>query len=220
MILIDEKVLTELLKHNENRENGARNAVALFGAILWGITASELTLLRVRDVINQDGSLKQDWTLPEHIAYNGYARPLSTYQPKHIEALRRYAKERKDKNSGTSNLGAFGGLDPDSSLVLTDKGAQYGMSSRKGVSGTNYQASGMTNLFKRMVSRTKYAGDITYSDFRNSFIIHMNRAIPGSETMRELIEVTGIRDYESLRRIVSMDPDALKKPIKNLFMRL
>lgn len=222
MTLIDEDILNELLKRNKNEGGGARNSVALFGAILWGLTASELTLLRVRDVLNQDGSLKFDWQLPEHIAYNGYARPLSTCHPKHIAALQEYIEDRKNKKIGVSNLGAFDRLDPDSSLVLTDKGAQYGMSPRKGKEGTktNYQPTGMTNLFKRMVRRTRYAGDIKYSDFRNSFIIHMYRAMAGCPSMRELIEVSGIRDYESLKKIVIMDKEEIKKPIKNLFIRL
>lgn len=223
MTFIDEDVLNELLKRNEeNRENAARNAVALFGAILWGLTASELTLLRIRDVLNQDGSLKPDWQLPEHIAYNGYARPLSTCHPRHIAALQQYMEDRRRNKLGTTNLGTFGHLDPDSPLVLTDKGKQYGLSPRKGKGEmkTNYQPTGMTNLFKKMVGRTKYAGDITYSDFRNSFIIHMYRAMAGCPSMRELIEVSGIRDYESLKKIVAMDQESLKKPIKNLFVRL
>ena len=77
----------------------------------------------------------------------------------------------------------------------------------------------MTNLFKRMIARTEYEGTLHILILEYSFIIHMNRAIPGSESMRELIEVSGIRDYESLKKIVLMDPELLKKPIKILFTR-
>ncbi len=61
-----------------------RNSAFIMGALYWGLTPSELSLLRLEDVMDQSSNFYRIWPLPTSTAYNGDARELhteSTYLP-------------------------------------------------------------------------------------------------------------------------------------------
>ena len=64
----------------------------------------------------------------------------------------------------------------------------------------NLQPTCINSFFKRVITRSDLKDKITYSDFRNSIIIQLKRA--GIKN-KEIMEYTGIRDYESVRRITA-----------------
>lgn len=59
-----------------------------------------------------------------------------------------------------------------------------------------------------------------FKDLRQSFMIHCHRPDEGGISIREIMEVTGIRDYESVRRIVALDPEKVTKKVKGIYNRL
>lgn len=73
MKVLEVKDLRELLKRNSQGQYGPRNKAAIGCAALWGLTASELSLLPLKAVMNQDGTMKiKSWQLLDYVAYNGF----------------------------------------------------------------------------------------------------------------------------------------------------
>ena len=76
--LFSESDVQRLIDMNSAPPFGKRNAALIMGALYWGLTPSEASLLRLEDVMDQSGDFFRIWTLPDSTAYNGEARELHT----------------------------------------------------------------------------------------------------------------------------------------------
>lgn len=221
MIVIETEDLKELLRRAGVGEFGHRNEAAIACAALWGLTASELSLVMIGDVLEKDGTLKTtEWVLPGHSAFNGVERILATTHPKHIKILEQYLEWRLERGWGVGNLHQYRGFNPKSPLLLNDKGQPFSFTSRSTAAPDNKQPSGMNTLFRKLIAATKYEGMITYKDFRRSFMVHLHRPIEGGQSVRQIMEATGIRDYESVKAVVGADPVLIADAVRGIYKKL
>jgi integrase len=216
--------LKELLSAQEGSEFETRDRLAILAAALWGLTASELSLLQVGDVVHEHGPLRKVWTLPAKTAYNGYERKISTEHARLIEALEAYLEWRCAQGAKLSghveHSTRYRGLDPQSVLMLNDNGAPFAFSKRSKAQPGSVQPTGINALFKRLIGRSNLNGGVTYTDFRRSFICHLAREEEGNLSMRNIMAVTGMRDYSGVKRIVDADTKHLKDVVKGIYNRL
>lgn len=105
-------------------------------------------------------------------------------------------------------------------LPINDKGAPFHFSRRSKTDPTALQPVEMNRLFRDMIGRTKLKGAITFKDFRSSFVVHLARPDEGALSIRNIMEVTGYRDYDSVKRIVDMDTRALTLKVNGIYNRL
>jgi integrase len=215
--------IKEILKRNEGGEFGLRNQVAILAAALWGVTAAELSRIGLGDVLDAKGQLRSTFHVGASIAHNGYEReiPLDPSESKRLTSLlEQYLAWRVERGVGVVKSARYRGLDPKLPLLLNDRGEAFGFTRRSKASEEDLQPSGMNLLFRQMIGRTKFAGIVTYKDFRRSFIVHMGRADEGGLSTRNLMAVTGIRDYASLKKHLDLDSQRVTKQVKGIYKRL
>jgi integrase len=222
-VRITPALLEGLFKANKGAQHGPRDQAAIAAAALWGLMASELSQVTIKDVMNTDGSLKARWTLPAHIAFNGRPRDLFTVHETLIDKLSAYVSWRSKRNIGTTNLKRFASLNPNSELFLDDQGAPFGFTERSAKTGTkrvvSQQATGILRYYRDLVRRDRIAArkGLTFRDFRRCFIQELAKA---RLTTRNIMAVTGIRDYATVSRIAKSDPITVEAAIGGIYTRL
>ena len=172
MVILETTDLKEILQRNQNGEFGPRDRAALSMAALMGLTASELSLITVGDVIQADGKMRKTAIIPAGIAFNGCDREIPLEHPVLMNAITLYLQWRIDRDWGLVNSARFNGIDPNTPFILNDKGEGLSFSRRNKSDKDKTQPTGMNALIRRLIGRTKYNGSVTYTDFRRSFIVH------------------------------------------------
>ena len=212
--LFNEADIQELLDKNAAPPYGQRNAALIMGAVYWGLTPYELSMLSVEDLIAESGDFYRVWVLPKHAAFNGEEREC--YTDDHVLAFfESYRIWRRDKQWGISNIPAYGSLDPKSKFFLNDRGGPYKLSERKAGTG-EYQARSMIEHLKRMIGRTSLYG-ATPSSFRDSFVRALYENGAG---WKDMMYVTGIKQKRTLERKIRPQEIELEKVFGTLFSRV
>lgn len=212
--IFTEKEVQEILDMNSAQPHGQRNSALVIGAVYWGLTPSELSLLRLEDVMDQNGEFYRIWILPDSVAYNGQAREVRTEE--HVRVFfENYMADRVEKKRYLSNQARYRKSDPKSSFFLNDRGEPFKMSLRKKGS-SEYQPVSMNSKLKQLISNTGIQG-ATPSTFRDSFIKKMYEA--GCH-YKELMAVSGIKLKETLDRKIRPQERELEDVYKHLFSRI
>lgn len=206
--------VNHLLEQNSMPPYGPRNAALIMGAVYWGLTPLELSLIAVEDVIAPGGELYLEWFVPEHFACNGIARKLRT-ENHVLPFFERYVKYRKEKGWGLSNLNTHCGLSPKSCFFLNDRGQEYKLVERNNKPGS-FEPRRMNDQLKRMIDRSGLNG-ATPRSFRDSFIKGMYEAGAG---WSDLISVTGIKHKKTLEKKVRPHEKELIDVLKTLYGRV
>jgi len=193
---------------------GKRNAALIMGAVYWGLTPYELSVLSVEDVVNQSGELYRIWVLPSHAAFNKIVRECHT-EDHVLPFFENYIELRIEKKWGCSNISAYRGLGPQSKYFLNDRGEPYKLSRRK-VGTEEYQPRSMNEQLKRMIKKTNLYG-ATPSSFRDSFVrgLYENGC-----SWKDLMTITGIKQKRTLERKVRPQEAELEKVFRGLFSRV
>jgi len=217
--ILETEDIKEIVRRNITDDLGPRNEAALLMSALLGLTASELSQVTILDIINAQGEVRKNMVITPGIAFNGYERTLPINHPRLIEALERYIDMLIERHWGIVKSKRYRGLDPKREFLLNNMGEPF-VFSRRSKNSEKRQPTGMNTLFRSLIGCTRYKGKVTYTDFRRSYIVHMSRADEGDLSIRNLMEVSGIRDYQSVKKIVDMDTRAVKKVIKGIYKRL
>lgn len=217
-MIIDAKDIAKLVKRHKTGQFGLRNAIAIYGASVWGLTASELSRVTISDVLDQNGEVIKRWQLPEQRAFNSVARIIYTINDTHVQLLSDYIDWLIEKELYLINNAEYRGLNPDARLLVNDQLKKFGFTGRKANSDkSNEQPSGVNTFFKRLIERSELKGQFTYTDFRKSMIIQLKRA--GIKN-KEIMVATGIKDYNSVRKIVATDVIHLEDAIQGIYNRV
>ncbi|WP_444935852.1 site-specific integrase [Microbulbifer sp. JMSA004] len=212
--LFTEPELQVLLDMNAAPPHGQRNAALIIGAVYWGITPSELSLLRLEDVMDQGGQFFRVWTLPASTAYNGEVRELHT-EDHVLPFFEAYMGQRVKEGLYKSNQSWYRNSDPKSYFFLNDRGEPFKLSPRK-KGATDYQPASMNSKLKQLIANTGIQG-AKPSTFRDTFIKNMYEAGCG---YKELMKVSGIKGKETLDRKIRPHERELEAVFKNLFSRV
>jgi integrase len=212
--LFSESELQDLLDMNAAPPHGQRNAALIIGAVYWGLTPSELSLLRLEDVMDQNGQFFRIWTLPASTAYNGEERELHT-ENHVLPFFEAYMEKRIENKQYQSNQAWYRHSDPKSHFFLNDRGEPFKLSPRSKGSSV-YQPVSMNNKLKQLIANTRIRGAKPYT-FRDTFIKNMYEAGCG---YAELMKVSGIKGKETLDRKIKPQTQNLEKVFKSLFIRV
>ena len=219
MKILETEDIKEIIRRNTTDDLGPRNEVAILMSALLGLTASELSQVTVSDIINAQGEIRKILVISPGIAFNGYERTLPINHPRLMKALERYVDMLIGRHWGIVKSKRYRELDPKREFLLNNMGEPF-VFSRRSKDSEKRQPTGINTFFRALIGRTKYKGKVTYTDFRRSYIIHMSRADEGDLSIRNLMEVSGIRDYQSVKKIVDMDVRAVKKAVKGIYKKL
>jgi integrase len=212
--MFNESDVQRLIDMNAIPPFGRRNRCLIIAAVYWGLTPSELSLLRIEDVMDQSGEFFRIWTLPASTAYNGDARELHTYD--HVLPLfEQYMEWRASEGLYASNQSWYRGSDPKSHFFLNDRGEPFKLSPRKKGS-TDYQPRVMNAKLKSFISRAGIEG-ATVSTFRDSWVKAMYEA--GCHH-KDLMRVSGIKQKETIDRKTRPTIQDLEKVFKDIYSRV
>lgn len=212
--LFNESDVQRLIDMNAAPPHGHKNAALIIASVYWGLTPSELSLLRLEDVMDQSGEFFRIWTLPGHTAYNGDARELHTGD--HVlPFFEAWVDWRVTERLHTSNQHRFRGLDPKSSFFLNDLGEPYKLSPRKKGS-SDYQPRAMSAKLKSFIEKAGIEG-VTVATYRDSWIKAMWDA--GCHH-KDLMSVSGIKQKETIDRKVKPAIQDLEKVFRAIYSRV
>lgn len=212
--LFKESDVQRLIDTNSAPPFGQRNSCLIIAAVYWGLTPSELSLLRLEDVMDQSGEFFRIWTLPASTAYNGNARKL--YTDDHVlPFFEQYMQCRDSEGLYASNQSWYRGSDPKSHFFLNDREEPFKLSPRKKGS-TDYQPRAMNAKLKSFISRAGIEG-ATVSTFRDSWIKAMSDA--GCH-YKDLMSVSGIKQRETIERKIRPAVQDLEKVFRDIYSRV
>ncbi|WP_138437835.1 hypothetical protein [Marinobacter shengliensis] len=86
---------------------------------------NEVAHLKVSDVFYRDGALKEAFIIRGPTTKTDQYRPGFILAKQHREALRAWRDQRVAEGAFTSQDGSYGGLDPESDLVLGRRGKTW-----------------------------------------------------------------------------------------------
>lgn len=212
--LFNESDVQRLIDMNAAPPHGNKNAALIIACVYWGLTPSELSLLRLEDVMDQSGDFFRIWTLPASTAYNGEPRELHTGE--HVlPFFEGYMDWRLTEKLYLSNQAWFRGSDPKSAFFLNDRGKPYKLSPRKKGS-SDYQARAMSAKLKSFIEKAGIEG-VTVATFRDSWIRAMWNA--GCHH-KDLMAVSGIKQKETIDRKVKPAIQDLEKVFREIYSRV
>lgn len=210
--------LKKLLATATVGEMGPRNGAAVAAAAFWGLTAAEASLVTPAEVLTPKGKLRKTWTIPAEFAHNGRSRRLYNTHPKLVELLEVYIEWRVSRGWGVTNLGTFRSLDAEAPLLLNDRGKSFGFTRREAGGKAKLQPSGFNALFRSLLSDSGLSdAGITYRQFRRQLMIELHRQ---GLSLRNIMDVLGVRSVESVRRVVMSDPVRVEEAVAGIHRRI
>lgn len=105
--------------------NPIRNQLVLLLSHCCGLRITEIARLRVRDVLFASGSLRQEVQLPAAVTKSSRTRLVWLSHTGLQRSLESWLEYRVSKRLGTRLNDTYRGLNPDSALVLSNRGSAF-----------------------------------------------------------------------------------------------
>ena len=184
----------KLIKKHSSPPFNERDAALISAVGMSYFNAVELSLVRVKHLIAEDGRLISCDYLPEEFSYQGNARKFFIGKKTYLrEMLERYIRWRKEHGFGLINLGIYAGLDPESRFFLKDDGSPFEVNfKRRYENDKAVQALQMQRHFKKYF----LGSGVTFKDLQESFLYSSWNAIVKEKG--ELIAVKALMKYTNL----------------------
>lgn len=192
---LDASEISAVYRVAEQGECAPRDGALIRAALYWGFTATELSLLETRHVMDVEGAWRERFTVPAEFAFNGLARTAWIRDPKFIAALERWLAWRQERQAGFTGGSRYRGFDGAGCLFLNNQGRPYAMTPRTPGS-EELMPSGMHRQMRELLDR---AGLERHSPqaFRDTYI---TRLWQKGLSRKEIMQLTGIRKAETVTR--------------------
>jgi integrase/recombinase XerD len=160
-----------LLREAAYGRNGKRNVAIVWFSFGSALRVTEIARLKIKDIVNKDGSLKKEFRLPAAYTKNGESRLAYMLEDAHLAAMLEYLKWRIDKARRVSDSDDFLGLDPKSPLFLSrgNSGFTFRVKKYKKVDGTvkEYKVcSSLQQLLTELIKKVGVKGGSSHSGRR------------------------------------------------------
>lgn len=203
--VIEDKQVEHLIKataaYSRVPERDTALLLTLYGTAL---SVTELATITVADYLDAKGAVRVTSAVRVDVAHNGEERPLFWSNKRVVSALDIYLAWRLERKQGvTVKKGAYRGLDPDSSLFLTEDGQPYSLTKRTLPSGVlSYSCNTLGAYISRLHANAGIEGGSAQSA-RRTFAVKQHRQ------GRDLVHIAAILGHKSItttKRLVDGDP--------------
>ncbi len=179
--VLDQAELKRTIALQRLSRHGLRNTALLYCSFGLGLRAKELASLSIGDILNSDGSLKEEIVLTSKHTKNGKQRHIYLSNSKVINALRDYLDQRKD-------------LAPNQPLFLSQKDGRFSPNT-------------IQMLLKRMYVEAGIEGASSHSG-RRTFA---TRLIENGADIKAVSKLMGHSTISMTAKYIEDNPERLKK---------
>lgn len=187
------KEIVKLSKKHSAGQFNPRDAALIAMAGLACFTAYDLSLIQVRDLVNERGGLVEDGCLDESFSPSGKARVFFLLRGTYLcEVLEQYIEWRLANELGGITPPIFGGLDPDSRFFLKDDGKPFDLNMKR-----RFEGDSATQPLKMQRQFQKYylgeGGSL--KSLNDSFILNLwgeSCQYGTTQAIRNLMALTGM----------------------------
>jgi integrase/recombinase XerD len=155
--LAKEEVKSILNFQKGNKSHGVRNSCLFLLSVYCGFRVVELSNLLIRDVLNEDGSMKTTLILRREYtkgtATKRQSRTGFLVHKEVVNSLEKYLTERKEKH---------GDLNPDSHLFQSQKGGGFSAGSLQRVFKNIYKTSNLDEMVSSHSGRRTFCSNLVY----------------------------------------------------------
>lgn len=209
--LTTKQIIKLAIKH-ENPPFSVRDAALIACSGLAFMTLFDLSLVRVRDLMDDKGRIYNQLTIPPEYNPSGKTKLIFIPQTGYLrQILDRYVQFRIDHEQFITNLGIYRHLNPDSFFFLDDHSQPFHLTSRtKGDTAiAQMQPFRMRRLFKSFV----FPEGVTPISLNQSFALNFYKAsievgFP-IKTLKSLQGITGL-GLDTLRKWVKREPRTIE----------
>jgi len=120
-----------LLREASFTRNGKRDVAIIWMSFGSALRVTEIANLKVKDVLERDGSIKEEFRLPAAYTKNGESRMAYMLEPEHQNALKAYLDWRIEKRRRFTGSDECNGLQPDSPLFLARRESGFTFRTKK-----------------------------------------------------------------------------------------
>jgi integrase len=129
--VVQPKDFKKLIFIIELTRNPERNKVILFLLFMTGFRVTEVACIRIKDVLWPNGNIRDEARIPAKYTKTGTAGHVFFYNRKLVKAIDEYLFKRIEKKQRLGSSNEYRGLDPESPLVLSEKGTGYSLKKKK-----------------------------------------------------------------------------------------
>jgi integrase/recombinase XerD len=203
--VIEDKQFEHLIKataaYSRVPERDTALLLTLYGTAM---NVTELATITVADYLDAKGAVRVTSAVRANVSHNGEERLLFWSNKRVVTALDNYLALRLERRHGvTVKKGAYRGLDPDSSLFLTEDGQSYSLTKRTLPSGVfSYSCNTLGAYISRLHANAGIDGGSAQSA-RRTFAVKQHRQ------GRDLVHIAAILGHKSIsttKRLVEGDP--------------
>jgi len=214
---IDVKEIIKLARRHSLAPFSPRDELLIALTGLAYFSASELSRMQVKDIINERTGIALDGYLPSRLGGNHFERYFFVGEKTYLrECVERYIEWRKENVLGCIKENAYCGLNPESCFIVKNDGTEFTLNYKSKDKGSDLtQPLQMQRLFK-----TYYLSEgVSIVSLMDSFIVNfwnIKSQQGTAQAIRDLMGMTGLT-AETLRRKCIRKQDSIQDILIGLY---
>lgn len=202
-----------MLKVATVTREAVRNQLLLCFSFACGLRVTELASITIRDIMLSSGRFKHELTLRSTYTKNARTRTVPMSSATLVEHLEAYLVYRIENGIGTSgNPAEFRGLQPDMSVIFSNRGGGFAMARKKRVleSGEEEEylaCDSLEQLFRDLYASGGYKGASSHSG-RRSFA---TRLVESGVDIEDVSQLLGHQHLDFTRIYVMPSQEAIRE---------
>jgi len=198
--------------------NGKRNVAIIWMSFGSALRVTEIARLKVQDVVNADGIIKDEFRLPAAYTKNSESRLAYMVEDEHRKSLADYLSYRLEKKLRMSESDEYGGIDPKSPLFLGrgSSGFQFRKKEyerKDGMVAEYWVCSSMQQLISELIKKIGVPGGSSHSGRRTFATRLADRGID-LEYIKYLL---GHKSKQQSLAYIDSNPKRLRNILKNVY---
>jgi integrase/recombinase XerD len=177
--------LRRVMDYIATRKHAARNRAMVCVSFFAGLRAKEIAALRVKDVVDPDGKVRDEFYLTAEQSKGNYGRTV-TVSEKLKKELSKYIESHKPKS-------------PDHMFFYTQKRMREG-----------FDAASMVNYFYHLYRNVGIYGASSHSGRRSMITAMASKNV----SVRVIMAISGHRQLSSVQRYIDVNSDQLRAAVE------
>lgn len=211
-ILTDQDIQLAVQRTRQRSPCLHRDVALLYVLLTTGARPLEIARLEVRDYLQVDGSVREESVMRAEVAVNRKSRPLFFASDKAREAIDRYLAERVDQLPASPLHAPYRGLDPQSRLFLTEKGAPFEIHSHGAQGQMRFLCRGILDTYRKIFRRIGLPG-VSALSVRRTVATRMYERGAAEDQIGQIL---GISEKKSVRELLPKQRQPLQSVVRGL----